>query len=96
MKTLEVVIFKANVGTADEQMIAAAKKVQSVIERMPGNINRNFGKTESGEWVDAVMWDSMESAKSAAESIMSIPEFKPFGSLIDGSSVQMRHVEIFY
>jgi len=94
MKTLEIVIFKAVEGVTSEQMVEAATRVQPVIEKMSGNISRYFGKTESGEWVDTVLWDSMESAKAAARSITTIPEFKPFGSLIEGKSVQMRHVEI--
>jgi len=75
-------------------MLKAANDVQPVIEKMEGNISRHFGRTEEGEWVDTVMWDSMDSAKKAAETIMGVPEFKPFGSLIDGQTVQMRHVEI--
>lgn len=94
MKTLEIVTFKAVEGTTDEQMITAAKQVEPVIKQMDGNISRHFGKTPDGEWVDTVLWSNMDAAQAAAKQIMSIPEFAPFGALIDGPSVKMRHVEI--
>ena len=71
-----------------------ALKVKPVIAAMPGYINRHFAKGENGEWIDVVIWDSRENALAAAKNIWEIPEAKPFLSLINQETINLRHAAI--
>ncbi len=95
--TMELVIFKALPGVSDDQMVAAARSVNPLLEALTGFIGRDFGKTvETGEWVDSVMWSSLQDALNAAKNVSSNPAFQPFGSLMEPASIQMRHIPLAF
>ena len=90
---MELVTFKSIPGATDRAMFRAANKVTPVLASLTGFISREFGKTvKTDEWVDTVMWESLEDALNAAKNVTSNPAFQPFYSLIAPASIQMRHV----
>ena len=90
-QAIEVVIFRANEGVAPEQLQSAALAVTPVLAALPGFISREFGASEEGQFIDVVRWESLTSAKQAADKVMSIPVCGQFFSLIDQSSMQFMH-----
>lgn len=94
MQTLELVTFQTTPGTSDEVAIAKALKLTPILAAMPGFIDRHFAKSEAEEWIDVVIWDSKENAEAAAKAVMDIPEAKPFFSIIDKETVNLRHATI--
>lgn len=94
IQTLELVTFQADPSTSDEAIIEKALKLTPILADMPGFINRHFAKGENGEWIDAVIWDSKESAQAAAKAVMDIPEAGAFFSLINQETMNFRHATI--
>ncbi|MEL6929544.1 MAG: hypothetical protein AAFO95_13025 [Cyanobacteria bacterium J06600_6] len=93
MQTLELVTFKSTSGTSDATIIDRALKLTPILATMPGFIDRHFAG-ENGEWIDAVIWDNLENARSAAKAVLKIPEAAPFFSLIDRETINLRHATI--
>ena len=94
MKTLELVTFKANEGVSDQEIIEKGLGLTAVLDVMPGFLDRQFAKTDDGEWVDAVTWDTKENAEAAAKAVMEIPQAGAFFALIDQSTMAFRHAAI--
>ena len=91
---LEIVRLRLVEGTSDTDFLAAAKGTEPVVAKAPGFCNRRLTKGEDGFWTDVIEWTSMENAKGATDTVMPTPELAPFGALIDGESVEMRHETI--
>ena len=94
MQTLELVTFKSVPGTNEQTMIDKALKLTPILASMPGFINRHFALGEKGEWIDAVIWDSLENARSAAKAVMEVPEAQEFFVLINQATINLRHATI--
>lgn len=92
-EAIEVVIFKAKNGISDNQLRTAALAVTPILKKMPGFINREFGVSEDGQYIDIVRWKDLPSAKAAAEKVMSIPKCGEFFGLIDQSQMQFMHFD---
>lgn len=89
---IECVLFKLNDGVTKEEFISAAEKSNQFVASQPGFVTRRLSCSEEGQWLDHIEWQSMESAKNAAEKIGSDESALPFISLIDGPSVSMFHL----
>ena len=91
---LEIVRFRLVEGTSETDFVRAAKGTEPVVAKAAGFCNRRLTKGEDGFWTDVIEWPSMENAKGATDTVMPTPELAPFGALIDGESVEMRHETI--
>lgn len=90
---IEVVMFRGLAGVSREQMLAAAKAVDSRLAALPGYVSRQLGSAEDGSFVDIVRWRDLLSAHHAAQLVQSCPQCREFFALIDSATVQMAHFE---
>jgi hypothetical protein len=88
---VEVVLYRARAGVADQQVVEASDALQSDLEGLPGYLRRRLMKSADGQWVDAVDWRSLAEAEAAAAVIMARPSAARFMGLVEESTIQMLH-----
>jgi hypothetical protein len=91
MQSIELVTFRLNPGTDRAAFLENARRTEAAVRRQPGFVARMLTEGEDGIWSDIVTWASHADAMAAAKTVMSDPDFAPFGAMIDGSTVQMSH-----
>ena len=91
---LEIVTFRLAGGTDPKTFLKAAAGTEAVLRDQGALIRRILTVDADGLWTDVVEWTSMEEALAAAETVTQHPDFAPFGAMIDGASVNMRHAHI--
>lgn len=93
---LEIVTFRTIDGTDTEQFLNAARGTEAMLRERGALIRRFLTVDEHGLWTDVIEWTSMDEALAAAEAVMAHPDFAPFGSMIDGDTVELRHAPILW
>jgi hypothetical protein len=93
---LEIVTFRTIEGTDKEQFLNAARTTEAMLRERGSLIRRFLTVDDNGVWTDVIEWTSMDEAIAAAEAVMQHPDFAPFGSMIDGETVEMRHAPILW
>ena len=63
------------------------------IKQQPGFYYRSLIKESDEQFLDIVYWESEEKAKAAGEKFMAQPWAEQMMSLIDVTSINMRHVQ---
>ena len=91
---LELVTFRAAAGVAEAQVVEAAKGTTTWLKTQPGFISRQLSTTVEGEFIDSVIWSSLEDALAAAAAIESAEPAGAFMAAIDVATVNMRHATI--
>ena len=91
-RTVEVVLFRANPGVGDEEIMEVADALQREVEAFSGYIGRCLLKSEDGEWIDLVDWTSLDGALEASRAILERPVAQAFEALVDGESVRILHL----
>ena len=91
-RTIEVVMFRAQPGVSDAQILEAADVLQRDVEEFGGYISRRLLKSEDGQWLDIVDWTSLDEARQAGEAIMQRPSAQRFDALVDAESVKVFHL----
>lgn len=89
----EIVQFEFNAGVTDEQGLSAAKKSMDFAKEQDGFMKRSLSKNDDGLWVDVIEWNNMDSAKAAGGKFMEDERNAEFGSLINGPTVKMLHLD---
>ena len=87
----EIVTFHLNSDVTQDAFLNAARATDSIVRAAPGFISRQLSKGEDGRWTDYILWQSMQDAKAAAQTVIKQPEFAAFGQAIDFESIVMRH-----
>lgn len=90
---LEVVLFRAKAGVADEQVLQGSAQIQPWLEHADGYLSRQLSKSEDGQWVDLIHWRTLAEAHQAAEQLMAEPTAAAFMSMIEPESITMLHVQ---
>ncbi len=93
---LEIVSFRVVQGTDTADFLNAARATEAMLRDRGALVRRFLTVDDNGLWTDVIEWTSMDEALAAAEAVMQHPDFAPFGSMIDGSTVQMRHAPILW
>ena len=93
---LEIVTFRTVDGTDTEQFLNAARATEAMLRERGALVRRFLTVDEDGLWTDVIEWTSMEEALAAAEVVLKHPDFAPFGSMIDGGTVHLRHAPILW
>ena len=92
---LEIAIYKTNDGVSDADFIKTGVEMEAnFAKKQKGFIKRTFAKSEIGEWVDVIYWETMDDAMKASEVAMKSPVCAPMFGIIDPTSVKMHHFEI--
>lgn len=89
----ENVQFEFNAGVTDEQGLSAVKASMDFAKEQDGFIKRSLTKNNDGLWVDVIEWKNMNSAKAAGGKFMEDKRNAEFGSLINGPTVKMLHLD---
>lgn len=91
---LEIVTFRLKSDVNEPEFLKAAAGTEKMLRDRGALVRRYLVRDESGLWSDVIEWTSMAAALSAAEAVMQHPDFAPFGGMIDGPTVEMRHAPI--
>ncbi len=91
MQSIEHVTFRLTPGADRTSFLKNAHRTEAVVRRQSGFVARMLTEAEDGTWSDIVTWASHADAMAAAKTVMSDPDFAPFGAMIDGPSVQVSH-----
>ncbi|MFL0809841.1 MAG: hypothetical protein K6L76_05450 [Agarilytica sp.] len=91
--TLELVSFALKPNADETQLADLQPAVNTFVKQQPGFYYRSLIKDSDGQYLDIVYWESEEKAKAAAEKFMAQPWAEQMMSLVDESSIKMRHVQ---
>ena len=92
---IEITQFKLVEGVSEEAFLQDAENVQKgFLEKQAGYAGtRQLLKSQEGEWVDIVHWESLEDAQKAQEAAMGSETCMPMFHKIDLNSIKMLHLE---
>lgn len=88
---IEVVTFKLLSGVSDLDYVNASRATEDFVRALPGFQNRTLSKADDGTWTDTVVWENLETAKSAAEKFPQAECAANMIQMIDPASLRMRH-----
>ncbi|SEG38248.1 hypothetical protein [Vibrio hangzhouensis] len=88
---LEIVSYKSIVSV--EAMIPVNQQMQTFLHQQPGFVRRELAH-EQQSWTDLVWWQDLESAKAAAEALMSQPFAETLMANVDPESIHMQHKQL--
>jgi hypothetical protein len=89
---VEIVTFKLKAGASEQDFLQAANAIQTDLQTMSGYMSRELLKDEHDGWIDLIHWQSMEQALAAAEAMITLPGVGLFITMIDETSMTMRHL----
>ena len=90
---VELVLLRLQPGADEDAFIRAARATTSDLRALDGYASRELLRAEDGQWVDIVHWSTRDQALAAAEQFPTLPSAQAFGSLMDGGSIRMMHLE---
>lgn len=91
--TVELVLLRLQAGADEDAFVRAARATTSDLRALDGYASRELLRADDGQWVDIVHWSSRDQALAAAEQFPTLPSAQAFGSLMDGESIRMMHLE---
>ncbi len=89
---IEVVMFRLKSGVNEADFLEANSSVQAELQKSSGYLRRELSKSEDGQWLDIVYWNSLAEAKQAAEAFPTWPSAAPLMGMMDETSLNMLHV----
>ncbi len=92
--TLEIVRFRTHEAVTDAAFLKASEEVSAWANAQPGFQYRCLTKEEDGGWLDLVFWADLGAAKAASEKFMAGNGKGEFMTMIDPSTVEMRHLPV--
>ncbi|KAA1245993.1 hypothetical protein [Aquimarina sp. RZ0] len=92
---IEVVLFEVNPEYTVEEVKTALTSLNDIVKLYDGFIDRITANNKEGKYIDLVYWDTMESAKKAAETIMKDQKSETIFKVIKSTSVDMYHFNVF-
>ena len=91
--TVELVLLRLQPGADEDAFVRAARATTSDLRALDGYASRELLRADDGQWGDIVHWSSRDQALAAAEQFPTLPSAQAFGSLMDGASIRMMHLE---
>jgi heme-degrading monooxygenase HmoA len=91
--TVEIVFLRLQPDADEDPFIRAAGATTSDLQSMAGYSSRELLRSEDGQWVDIVHWTARDQALAAADQFPALPSAQAFGSLMDGESIRVMHLE---
>jgi hypothetical protein len=95
-QVIELVTFRIRSGIDEATFRAAVETSMPFLLRQAGFLGREVGVSPEGEWTDIVRWADMDTALRAAAAFNSARETRDFNSMLDGNTVQMRHLRAIF
>jgi hypothetical protein len=90
---IELVLMKPANGVDDAALLKACDDIMPFLREAGGYLRRQVLRSDDGQWVDVVYWNSLEEALQAADPIMSTPAGQQLGAVLDGPSVRVFHLQ---
>ncbi len=90
----EIVTFRLTEGSDPAAFKAAADAMSPLLRATGKALARSLSCDPDGLWTDYILWSDLASAQAAANALMADPVAAPFGEMIDGPSVVMRHADV--
>ena len=87
----EVVMFKLAAGASAAEFKLSAVTLEQELKKIPGYQQRSLLQSDTGEWIDIVSWNQLNTAKAAAMSLQENPTAQQFFSHIDPNSVAFNY-----
>lgn len=95
MGTVEVITFKVNAGTDENQFLKENEIVaKEYTPKQPGYVSRELGKGDDGEWVVVVHWTDSESAEASMKKFPNDPSAQNFISMMDMDTFRMVRYQV--
>lgn len=91
--TIELVSFTLKTEADESQLNDLQPEINTFVKQQPGFHYRSLVKDTDGKYLDIVFWESEELAKAAAFKLMAQPWARTMMSIIDETSIKMRHVQ---
>src|SRR5690606_20864773 len=86
---VELVFFKSKPDVTDAEVAGSAKTIQALARSMGKAFEIDLYKSEDGEWVEIVRWNSQEEARQVEQAVMAMPEALNAMSVMNESSMRM-------
>ena len=86
---VELVFFRSKVDTTIEAVLDSARKIQDLAIVMSSSFKIELLRTDDGEWVEIVHWDSQEEAQRVEQAMMSNPEAQQAMAVMQENSIRM-------
>lgn len=88
---IEIVTFRLRDGIDPQSFGIAAAAIMPFVRSLEGFLERHLCELEDGSWIDVVRWSSLADAKNAAAMFQKASEVSEFASMIDFSTIDLRH-----
>ncbi|MEI6099428.1 MAG: hypothetical protein WCS20_14285 [Alphaproteobacteria bacterium] len=94
-KTIEIVNFRLADGVTDEAFIERTMAMErDFLGKLQGFLDRDTGKSTSGDWVVVLHWAQPEDAQASMDKFVGNPGTKSFTDMIDMSTFKMTRFEL--
>ncbi len=91
---VELVLFKPKPGYSNDEIQAAAGKLEPILESYEGYIGRKLALSDDGLWMDLLYWTDMENAEKASNQIVNNSIAQEVFALIDESTMTLQHFDV--
>lgn len=91
---IEMVSYKINGQTSDEQVDQAQQKINEFCMQQPGFIYRSVSQNDDKTWFDIVYWQNMDAAQKASAAFESSPVCGDVMAIVEEGSVSMTHMNV--
>ena len=86
---VELVFFRSKTDATTEAVLDSARKIQELAMSMSSSFKIELLRTDEGEWVEIVHWDSQEEAQRVEQAMMSNPEAQQTMAVMQENSIRM-------
>ena len=88
---VEIARFRLAKDVSEDDFLRASNIMMKELVQLDGFLSREVLKGDDGIWMDLLHWESLETAKRAAEDVLKLPLCLEYFKLIDESSMEMNH-----
>jgi hypothetical protein len=92
---IELVTLRVKPTVSDAELARAAGAAMLFLSSCRGFVRRRLAKSETGDWVDYVEWETREDALAAAEQFNHVPQTRAFNEAVELGSVVVRHLIVY-
>jgi len=90
-KTIEIVTFRLIDGVTEKDFVEETTSMErGFLGKLQGFMDRDTGLDDDGNCLVVLHWESAEDAQASMDKFVDAPETKPFTSMIDMGTFQMK------
>jgi len=90
---IEIVVFHLEPDVVPKKFQAAIDETTALLKTQTGFMSRTIGQSESGEWLDILYWESVESAKKAMTIFQTDKAGQSFSASLDLKTIKVYFLE---